>query len=154
MSFTLLPAHGECTHSVRIMIVAMFSKLLPAVHDAWPECGRECITKHDPLGFALSSGSFYAADHRGHIKGPVGRLQDPSDPADFTPLTTLLHYLYLPLLPFTIIAMRSTAALFTVSALVSSALGATYNLKDKFVGEDFLTGFTHQAIADPTHGRV
>ncbi|KAI0735577.1 2 beta-glucan [Earliella scabrosa] len=50
--------------------------------------------------------------------------------------------------------MRSTAALFAVSALVSSALGATYNLKDKFVGEDFLTGFTHQAIADPTHGRV
>ena len=50
--------------------------------------------------------------------------------------------------------MRSTAALFAVSALVSSALGATYNIKDKFVGEDFLTGFTHQAIADPTHGRV
>ncbi|KAI0762600.1 2 beta-glucan [Fomes fomentarius] len=50
--------------------------------------------------------------------------------------------------------MRSTAALFAVSALCSSALGATYNLKDKFVGQDFLTGFSHQAIADPTHGRV
>ena len=53
-----------------------------------------------------------------------------------------------------IFAMRSTAALFAVSALVSSALGATYNLKDTFVGEGFLSGFTHQAIPDPTHGRV
>ena len=147
MSFTLLPAHGECTHSVRIMIVAMFSKLLPAVHDAWPECGRECITKHDPLGFALSSGSFYAADHRGHIKGPVGRLQNPSDPADFTPSHSLTISLHL-------LIMRSTAALFAVSTLFSSALGATYNIKDSFVCESFLTGFTHQAIADPTHGRV
>ncbi|TFK92165.1 glycoside hydrolase family 16 protein [Polyporus arcularius HHB13444] len=50
--------------------------------------------------------------------------------------------------------MRSTAALFTLSAVVSSALGATYPVKDSFVGQDFLTGFVHQAIADPTHGRV
>ncbi|KAI0757393.1 2 beta-glucanase [Daedaleopsis nitida] len=50
--------------------------------------------------------------------------------------------------------MRSTAVLFVVSALCTSALGATYNAKDSFVGQDFLTGFTHQAIADPTHGRV
>ncbi|KAH9927491.1 2 beta-glucan [Epithele typhae] len=50
--------------------------------------------------------------------------------------------------------MRSTAALFALSTLVSSVLGATYPLKDKFVGEDFFTGFSHQAIADPTHGRV
>lgn len=50
--------------------------------------------------------------------------------------------------------MRSTAVLFAVSALVSSALGATYPKKDAFVGKDFLTGFSHEAIADPTHGRV
>ncbi len=53
-----------------------------------------------------------------------------------------------------ILAMRSTAVLFAVSALVSSALGATYPKKDTFVGKDFLTGFSHEAIADPTHGRV
>ena len=52
------------------------------------------------------------------------------------------------------LVMRPTAALFTLSALVSSALGATYPLKDKFVGQDFLSGFSHEAIADPTHGRV
>lgn len=50
--------------------------------------------------------------------------------------------------------MRSTAVLFAVSALVSSALGATYPKKDTFVGKGFLTGFSHEAIADPTHGRV
>ena len=52
------------------------------------------------------------------------------------------------------LVMRSTAVLFAVSALVSSALGATYPKKDAFVGKDFLTGFSHEAIADPTHGRV
>ena len=74
-----------------------------------------------------------------------------SDPVDFT----------LSLFPFSFYAfshdflvMRPTAALFTLSALVSSALGATYPLKDKFVGQDFLSGFCHEAIADPTHGRV
>ncbi|OJT14334.1 hypothetical protein TRAPUB_9125 [Trametes pubescens] len=50
--------------------------------------------------------------------------------------------------------MRSTAALFAVSTLVSSALAATYPLKDSFVGQGFLSGFSHQAIPDPTHGRV
>ncbi|KAI0638992.1 2 beta-glucan [Trametes polyzona] len=51
--------------------------------------------------------------------------------------------------------MRSTAALFlTSAALVSSALGATYKMKDSFVGQGFLSGFSHQAIPDPTHGRV
>ncbi|TBU64642.1 2 beta-glucanase [Dichomitus squalens] len=50
--------------------------------------------------------------------------------------------------------MRSTAALLAVSSLVTSALGATYPLKDSFVGEGFLSGFVHEAIADPTHGRV
>ncbi|OBZ78872.1 hypothetical protein A0H81_00340 [Grifola frondosa] len=48
----------------------------------------------------------------------------------------------------------STAALFLVSSFVSAALGATYNVQDTFIGQDFLTGFSHQAIPDPTHGRV
>ena len=51
--------------------------------------------------------------------------------------------------------MRSTAALFAISTLFfPSALAATYNVKDSFVGESFLSGFTHEAIADPTNGRV
>ncbi|KZT38118.1 family 16 hypothetical endo-1,3(4)-beta-glucanase from glycoside hydrolase [Sistotremastrum suecicum HHB10207 ss-3] len=39
-------------------------------------------------------------------------------------------------------------------ALLGSVRAATYKLQDNYVGSNFLTGFTHQAIADPTHGRV
>ncbi|TFK51078.1 putative laminarinase [Heliocybe sulcata] len=38
--------------------------------------------------------------------------------------------------------------------LASSALGATYTLSDTHVGSDFLTSFVHEAIPDPTSGRV
>ncbi|KAG8866034.1 hypothetical protein FRB97_004272 [Tulasnella sp. 331] len=31
---------------------------------------------------------------------------------------------------------------------------ATYNIVDTYIGPSFLTGFTHQAIPDPTNGRV
>ncbi|RPD81602.1 2 beta-glucanase [Lentinus tigrinus ALCF2SS1-7] len=50
--------------------------------------------------------------------------------------------------------MRSTAVLFTLSSLAASAWAATYPLKDSFFGEGFLSGFSHEAISDPTHGRV
>lgn len=40
------------------------------------------------------------------------------------------------------------------SAVLPGALAATYQLTDNHVGEDFLSSFIHQAIADPTHGRV
>ncbi|GJJ06564.1 hypothetical protein Clacol_000757 [Clathrus columnatus] len=40
------------------------------------------------------------------------------------------------------------------SLLVAIVNGATYSLSDNIVGSDFLSTFTHQAIADPTHGRV
>ncbi|KAL5488346.1 hypothetical protein ACEPAI_6454 [Sanghuangporus weigelae] len=47
---------------------------------------------------------------------------------------------------------------FLLSALLSlgPALvpAATYSLSDNFVGDGFLSGFEHQAIADPTNGRV
>ena len=33
-------------------------------------------------------------------------------------------------------------------------LAATYSLDDNFVGTSFLSGFTHEAIPDPTNGRV
>ncbi|KAG8709445.1 hypothetical protein FRC09_000665, partial [Ceratobasidium sp. 395] len=49
--------------------------------------------------------------------------------------------------------MRSTG----LSALVIAATVAratAYTLVDTFIGSSFLTGFDHQAIADPTHGRV
>lgn len=43
---------------------------------------------------------------------------------------------------------------FVLATIAPSAFAATYTLTDNHVGEDFLTSFTHQAIADPTHGRV
>lgn len=43
------------------------------------------------------------------------------------------------------------AALLT---LVVSSQAATYHLSDNIVGTDFLDEFTHEAISDPTHGRV
>ncbi|EJD00853.1 laminarinase [Fomitiporia mediterranea MF3/22] len=41
-----------------------------------------------------------------------------------------------------------------LSAFPSLVSSASYTLSDNFVGEGFLSGFTHQAIADPTNGRV
>ncbi|KAF9460039.1 laminarinase [Collybia nuda] len=38
--------------------------------------------------------------------------------------------------------------------LATHALGATYSQTDSFVGSSFLSGFSFQAISDPTHGRV
>lgn len=49
---------------------------------------------------------------------------------------------------------RTLCALLFVSSLVSGSLAATYTLSDNYVGTDFLTAFEHQAIADPTNGRV
>lgn len=49
--------------------------------------------------------------------------------------------------------MRASLSFFAL-ALAPGALAATYQLSDNFVGSDFLSSFTHEAIADPTHGRV
>ena len=46
------------------------------------------------------------------------------------------------------------ASLLVTISLVPVVLSATYSVSDTFIGADFLTGFQHQAIADPTHGRV
>ena len=43
---------------------------------------------------------------------------------------------------------------FIACSLLQTAFAGTYSLSDTFVGSSFLTGFDHQAIADPTHGRV
>lgn len=39
-------------------------------------------------------------------------------------------------------------------SLIATVRAATYSLSDNIVGTDFLSAFTHEAIADPTHGRV
>ncbi|PSR71763.1 hypothetical protein PHLCEN_2v12367 [Hermanssonia centrifuga] len=44
--------------------------------------------------------------------------------------------------------------LLLASSLAPRAIAATYGLTDNHVGSDFLTSFTHEAIADPTNGRV
>lgn len=53
---------------------------------------------------------------------------------------------------------RFSTMLFTrlsvVPSLFFSAYAATYSLSDNIVGTTFLSEFSHQAIADPTHGRV
>ncbi|TCD62347.1 hypothetical protein EIP91_007045 [Steccherinum ochraceum] len=40
------------------------------------------------------------------------------------------------------------------ASVAPTALAATYSLSDNHVGSDFLSSFVHEAIADPTHGRV
>ena len=41
-----------------------------------------------------------------------------------------------------------------IAALIAPALGTSYTLSDTYMGGGWLTGFSHQAIMDPTHGRV
>ncbi|KAG8982997.1 hypothetical protein FRB94_008174 [Tulasnella sp. JGI-2019a] len=47
---------------------------------------------------------------------------------------------------------RSGASTTTTSTAPAST--ATYSIADTYIGPSFLTGFTHQAIPDPTNGRV
>ncbi|KAH8100225.1 putative laminarinase [Cristinia sonorae] len=49
--------------------------------------------------------------------------------------------------------LRLSLAL-AAASVVPTALAATYSLSDNHVGSDFLSSFVHEAIADPTHGRV
>lgn len=48
----------------------------------------------------------------------------------------------------------TAASLFSLSAVLPSALGASYGLTDNIVGSGFYSAFSFQNIADPTHGRV
>ena len=45
-------------------------------------------------------------------------------------------------------------SLLLLASLAASALGATYTQSDSHQGNGFLKSFQHEAIADPTHGRV
>ncbi|KAI0799792.1 putative laminarinase [Irpex lacteus] len=42
----------------------------------------------------------------------------------------------------------------TACSLLPTVFAATYSLSDTYQGSSFLSGFVHEAIADPTHGRV
>nr|AHI42991.1 endo 1,3-beta glucanase [Phanerodontia chrysosporium] len=51
--------------------------------------------------------------------------------------------------------MRPTLTSFVALAYcLSGALAGSYTLIDNYVGSTFLSAFVHEAIADPTHGRV
>jgi hypothetical protein len=49
--------------------------------------------------------------------------------------------------------MRPSTIIRALSLAAVPALGA-YTLVDNYVGSSFLSQFEHEAIADPTHGRV
>lgn len=50
------------------------------------------------------------------------------------------------------LSVTSISAVF--SLLYAPAFSQTFQLKDQFVGKDFLTGFKWETFDDPTHGRV
>lgn len=50
--------------------------------------------------------------------------------------------------------MYRLAGILAAVALTPGALSATYQISDTFIGTSFLDGFSHEAISDPTHGRV
>ena len=52
------------------------------------------------------------------------------------------------------IIMHATSALVVLASLAAGVFGATYTQSDSHQGAEFLSSFTHEAIADPTHGRV
>ncbi|KAH7100358.1 family 16 hypothetical endo-1,3(4)-beta-glucanase from glycoside hydrolase [Auriculariales sp. MPI-PUGE-AT-0066] len=43
---------------------------------------------------------------------------------------------------------------FVLAAVLPLALTTTWNLQDEYIGSGFYSGFSFQAISDPTHGRV
>ncbi|TFK94501.1 glycoside hydrolase family 16 protein [Polyporus arcularius HHB13444] len=50
--------------------------------------------------------------------------------------------------------MFTSRMLIALTAVAAPALAATYSQADSFSGHGFLSGFTHEANPDPTHGRV
>ncbi|KIJ39902.1 glycoside hydrolase family 16 protein, partial [Sphaerobolus stellatus SS14] len=52
-----------------------------------------------------------------------------------------------------LIHIRTSLAI-GVAILPAVSMATTWSLTDTFVGTGFLSAFSHQAIADPTHGRV
>lgn len=63
----------------------------------------------------------------------------------------------LPPPPVSLAVMRLIAFAFAYSCVLSavpSVLGGRYLMTDNHVGEGFFHGFEHEAIPDPTNGRV
>ena len=52
------------------------------------------------------------------------------------------------------VMIRLCALGLLLTSLTLPANCIEYTIRDTYVGEGFLSGFTHQAISDPTHGRV
>jgi hypothetical protein len=50
--------------------------------------------------------------------------------------------------------MRSFTSIAILSLAALKGALATPTLQETFTGDNFLSNFDHQAIADPTHGRV
>lgn len=50
--------------------------------------------------------------------------------------------------------MHLLAPFVLLSLRVACAFAASYSLRDNFIGTGFLSGFEHEAIPDPTNGRV
>ena len=51
--------------------------------------------------------------------------------------------------------MRQLSTSFVFATFIfSPALAQTFQLKDQFIGKDFLSGFEWNTFDDPTHGRV
>ncbi|KAI0757798.1 laminarinase [Daedaleopsis nitida] len=50
--------------------------------------------------------------------------------------------------------MLAGRGIVALACIASPVLSATYTHSETFSGNTFLTGFSHQAINDPTHGRV
>lgn len=50
------------------------------------------------------------------------------------------------------LSVTSISAVF--SLLYAPVFSQTFQLKDQFIGKDFLTGFKWETMDDPTHGRV
>ena len=51
--------------------------------------------------------------------------------------------------------MQILATFLAIATLSASLVeAATYSVTDSFIGSSFYDGFTAQAIADPTNGRV
>ncbi|KAJ3531983.1 hypothetical protein NM688_g7492 [Phlebia brevispora] len=53
---------------------------------------------------------------------------------------------------YSFVGMRSVIVLLV--ALLPNALAIQYSIDDSYVGTDFLSAFVHEAIDDPSHGRV
>ncbi|RDX40067.1 laminarinase [Lentinus brumalis] len=50
--------------------------------------------------------------------------------------------------------MLASRTILFLASLASGALGASYTQSDSHTGDGFLKSFAHEAISDPTHGRV